>query len=56
MVLSNASDRLACQIITDRGVTMIPLPRWDRTEDRRMHKNKEHDLSRHLSAHLQEEH
>ena len=24
----NASDRLACQIITDRGIAMIPLPKW----------------------------
>ena len=36
----NASDRPACQTITDRGIAMIPLPRWGRTLDWRMNKKK----------------
>ena len=36
----NALDRLACQIITDRGIAMIPLPRWGRTLDWRMDRKK----------------
>ena len=31
--LVNASDRPACQTISDRGVAMIPLPTWGRTLD-----------------------
>ena len=32
--------RPACTTIMDRGFAMIPLPRWGRTEDWRVHKKK----------------
>jgi hypothetical protein len=40
----NASDTLACQTIKDRGIAMIPLPRWGGTMDwwRNKKKNKNH--------------
>ena len=37
---SNASDRPACTIITDRGVAMIPLPDRGRTLDWWMYPQK----------------
>ena len=40
VVFFNASNRMACQIITDRGVAMIPLPRWGYTLDWRRTKKK----------------
>ena len=40
LFLSNAPDRPACTTVVDRGVAMIPLSRWARTEDWRIHKKK----------------
>ena len=47
----NASDRLACQAITDRGFAMIPLPSWGRTWAWRMHKKKGVTVSTHQWEH-----